>query len=131
MILHQYRRTHNPLTHGQVNRPTTPQDRQTIQTDGHILWVSMSPTPVDEEVLGQPFGADDLEDDLIGLQGLDVHSAGQGWVQTLGQTLPNDQPLGQQRVAQVTLQGLGGRTVRDMPVVRVSGMCFNGYQINM
>ena len=69
-----------------------------------------TPLPVDEEILGQPFGPDDLEDDLVGLQGLEVHPAGQGRVQALGQALPDDQPLGQEGVAQVTLQGLGPAT---------------------
>ena len=77
--------------------------------------------PVDEEILGQPFGPDDLEDDLIGLQSLEVHSAGQRRVQALCQALPDDQPLGQQGVAQVTLQRLepptppGGEDTSERP----------------
>ena len=83
-----------------------------------------TPLPVDEEILGQPFGADDLEDDLVGLQGLEVHAAGQGRVQALGQTLPDDQPLGKQRVAQVALQRLErrGEDTSERPGARQRGL---------
>lgn len=52
--------------------------------------------PVNEQILGQPFCSDDLEDDLVGLQSLEMHSAGQSRVQALSQALPYDQPLGQE-----------------------------------
>ncbi len=63
-------------------------------------------SPVNEQILGQPFCTDDFENDLVGLQSLEMHPAGQSWVQALGETLPNDQPLRQKGVAKVTLQGL-------------------------
>lgn len=65
--------------------------------------------PVNKEVLGQPFCSNDFKYDLIGLQSLEVNSAGQSRVEALGETLPNDQPLGQEGVAKVTLQGLKDR----------------------
>lgn len=36
--------------------------------------------PVNEQILGQPFCANDFENDLIGLQSLEVYTAGQGRV---------------------------------------------------
>lgn len=60
-------------------------------------------SPVNEQILGQPFGSNDFEDDLISFKSLEVHSAGQCRVQALGQTLPYDQPLWQEGVAKVTL----------------------------
>lgn len=53
-------------------------------------------SPVNEQILGQPFCTDDFENDLISLQSLKVHSAWQSRVQALGETLPYDQPLGQE-----------------------------------
>lgn len=59
--------------------------------------------PVDKQVLGQPFCSNYFKNDLVGLESLEVHSAGQCWVQALGKTLPNNQPLGQKGVAEITL----------------------------
>ena len=70
--------------------------------------------PVDEEILGQPFGPDDLEDDLVGLQGLEVHPAGQGRVQALGQTFANRQLLRNHLVLCIVLQYLGNPIPTNM-----------------
>lgn len=77
-----------------------------------LLWSKQSfrplpeTSPVNEQILGQPFCTNDFENDLVGLQSLEVYSARQSWVQTLGKTLAYDQPLGQEGVAEVTLQSL-------------------------
>lgn len=68
-----------------------------------------SALPVNKQIFCQPFGANDFKYDLIGLKSLEVNSAGQSWVQTLGEAFPDDQPLRQQRVAEVTLQSLKER----------------------
>lgn len=48
-------------------------------------------SPVNEEILCQPFCADDFKNDLIGLQCFEMDAAGQGRMQTLSQPLPYDQ----------------------------------------
>lgn len=70
--------------------------------------------PVNKQVLGQPFCTDDFKNDLVSLQSLEVYSARQSWVQALGKPLPYDQPLGQEGVAEVTLQGLRERHSRKV-----------------
>lgn len=71
--------------------------------------------PVNEQILGQPFCSDDFENDLVGFQSLEVYSTRQSRVQALGETLPYDQPLGQEGVAKVTLQGLKERERMGWP----------------
>lgn len=76
------------------------------QTSIPLQTVTGVSLPVNEQILGQPFCSDDFKNDLVGLQSLEVYAAGQGRVQALSETLPYDQPLGQKRVAEVTLQSL-------------------------
>lgn len=83
---------------------------ETYSTNHHHALISeQAALPVNKQILCQPFGADDFKNDLIGLQSLEVNSAGQSWVQTLGEAFPDDQPLRQEGVAEVTLQSLKGR----------------------
>lgn len=63
-------------------------------------------SPIEEEVLGQPFWSNDLEDDLVGLQGLAVDPAGKGRMQALGQPLAYCQLLGHNLVFGIVLQNL-------------------------
>lgn len=62
--------------------------------------------PVEKEVFGQPLGPNDLENDLIGLQGLPVHPAGQGGVEALGQPFAYRQLLRDNLVLRIILQNL-------------------------
>lgn len=62
--------------------------------------------PVKKEVFGQPLGSNDLEDDLVGLQGLAVDPAGQGGVEALGQPFAYRQLLGNHLVFCIVLQNL-------------------------
>lgn len=62
--------------------------------------------PVQKEVFGQPLGSDDLKDDLIGLQGLPVHPAGQGRMEALGQPFAYRQLLRDNLILCVVLQNL-------------------------
>lgn len=63
--------------------------------------------PVKKEVFGQPLGSNDLEDDLVGLQGFPVHPTGQGGVEALGQPLAYRQLLWNHLVFCIVLQNLG------------------------
>lgn len=63
-------------------------------------------SPVKKEVLGQPLGSDDLEDDLVGLQGLTVDSAGQSGVEALRQPFAYRQLLRNHLVFGIVLQNL-------------------------
>lgn len=83
----------------------------------HFLYAvlpSLLSSPVEEEVLGQPLWSDDLEDDLVGLQGLAVDTAGESGVQTLGQPLSYGQLLGHYLVLGIVLQNLGKTLRRDI-----------------
>lgn len=72
------------------------------------MYIFSKKIPVNEEIFCQPFCSYDFEDDLVRFQGLEVHSTRQSRVQALSQTLPYDQPFGQEGVTKVTLQGLEG-----------------------
>lgn len=67
---------------------------------------TQSSLPVKKQIFSQPLGTDDLEDDLIGLQGLAVDTAGQRWVKALSQTLANGEFLGHNLVLGIVLQYL-------------------------
>lgn len=62
--------------------------------------------PIKKEVLGKPLWSDDLEDDLVRLQGLAVDPAGQGGVEALGQPFAYCQLLGNHLVFCIVLQNL-------------------------
>lgn len=62
--------------------------------------------PIKKEVFGKPLGSNDLEDDLVGLQGLAVDPAGQGGVEALGQPFAYGQLLGNHLVFCIVLQNL-------------------------
>lgn len=71
-------------------------------------------SPVQKEVFGQPLGSNDLEDDLVRLQGLAVDPAGQGRVEALGQTFAYRQLLGNHLVFRIVLQNLRrGQLIRS------------------
>lgn len=67
---------------------------------------STAAIPVKKEVFGEPLGSDDLEDDLVRLQGLAVDPAGQGGVEALGQTFAYRQLFGNHLVFRIVLQNL-------------------------
>lgn len=62
--------------------------------------------PIKEKIFRQALWSNDLEDDLVGLQGLAVNPAGQRRVEALRQTLPNCQFLGHNLVFAIVLQYL-------------------------
>lgn len=62
--------------------------------------------PIKKEVFGQPLWSDDLEDDLVRLQGLAVDPAGQGGVEALGQPFAYCKLLGDHLVFCIVLQNL-------------------------
>lgn len=62
--------------------------------------------PVYKQILGQPFCTNDFKNNFISLQSLEMYPTRQSWVKALGKALPYDQPLWQEGVAEVTLQGL-------------------------
>lgn len=69
--------------------------------------------PVEKEVFGQPLGSNDLENDLVGLEGLAVDPAGQGRMEALGQPFAYRQLLGNHLVFRIILQNLRKDTRND------------------
>lgn len=72
----------------------------------HTLTSELWALPVNKQIFCQPFGANDFKNDLISFKGLEVDAARQSRVQTLGEAFPNDEPLRQERVAEIALQSL-------------------------
>lgn len=72
----------------------------------HTLTSELWALPVNKQIFCQPFGANDFKNDLISFKGLEVDAARQSRMQTLGEAFPNDEPLRQERVAEIALQSL-------------------------
>lgn len=68
--------------------------------------IQSSTAPVKKEIFGQPLGPNDLEDNLVGLQGLAVDAAGQSWVEALSEPFAYRQLFGNHLVFCIVLQNL-------------------------